>query len=158
MDPALEPVDRAARRFWAAVAATGAAALFVLGGGPGNLRGAAGEGPVAIPVALEPTGELDGPPSRFRWTPGGDDVVSQVLVFRGSLERLWSSAPVRGGELEVPPSVWRGVPAGEKLGWRVREARRGLPAGTSSAATFSFRVDAEGYGPGEAPALDELVR
>jgi hypothetical protein len=73
-------------------------------------------------------------------------------------EPLWSSAPLEGvSELDIPLSAYDGVAAGEAVVWRIREAYDGKPLGSSEYVTFAFRVDNQGYGPGEAPAISDYL-
>jgi len=137
-----------------------AAAILVLGGGPGNFR------PVdrdlvsedtPLPVGIEPEGVQDTPPTKFRWEPGGDDVeLTQLLLYRSDRKRLWQSAPIRGAELEIPLSAYKHVPAGETLYWRVREVRRGKARASSAFVAFWFQKDLRGLGPGEGVLTDIL--
>jgi hypothetical protein len=154
--------EAAAVRGWALAAVAAAGLLFVLGGGWANLRGSAvrADGKIALPVALEPEeGELPTPPTRFRWTPGTPGATAQLVLHRMTYEPLWSSPPLEGGvsELGVPLSAYHGVEAGHVLVWRVREALDGKPLGSSAYVRFAFRVDADGYGPGEAPAVSDYL-
>lgn len=158
--------EAAAVRAWAVVAVLGAALLFGLGGGWANLRGAAGPRAAwprgaepALPVALEPQrGELPSPPTRFRWTPGTSGATAQLVLHRVTHEPFWSSPPLVGvSELEVPLGVYEGIGAGQPVMWRVREALDGKPLGSSEYVTFTFRVDHQGYGPGESPAVYEYL-
>jgi hypothetical protein len=155
--------DSAAVRAWALATVGAAALLFVAGGGWANLRGAvparSDAGGITLPVALEPErGELSAPPTRFRWKPGKPGATAQLVLHRIGYEPMWSSPPLVGvAELEVPRSVYDGVGAGEPLIWRVREAMDGKPLGSSEYVTFTFRVDNQGYGPGEAPVLYDYV-
>lgn len=148
-------------RAWSWVILLGSVLLFVLGGGWANLRGSAGGGTqeIKLPVALEPEwGEVSTPPTHFRWEPGTEGATAQVVIHRMSYEPLWSSPPLRGAsELDVPLSAYDGVAAGVPLIWRVREALDGKPLGTSAYVKFVFRVDNQGYGPGEAPAVSDYL-
>jgi len=152
--------DASGVRGWAWATVAGAALLFVLGGGWANLRGAAAPaGEVTLPVAVEPQrAELPTPPTHFRWTPGTPGATAQLVLHRMSYEPLWSSPPLQGvSELEIPLSAYDGVAAGVPVVWRVREAYDGKPLGSSEYVTFAFRVDNQGYGPGEAPAVSDYL-
>ena len=146
--------------FWSAALLVLAAGVFVLGGGVTSFRPVSRDLVTAdtpLPVPLEPKGEQDAPPTKFRWTKGGDDVdLAQLLLYRANQKRLWQSAPTRGSELEVPLSAYEHVPAGETISWRVREVRRGKARASSALAEFSFRVDIQGRGPGEGVVTDVL--
>jgi hypothetical protein len=157
--------EAAAVRAWAGTVVLGAALLFVLGGGWANLHGAVGPGSArhgatgpSLPVALEPLrGELPSPPTRFRWTPGTPGATAQLVLHRVTYEPLWSSPPLLGvSELEVPLSAYDGVGAAMPLTWRVRETLDGKPLGSSDYVMFTFRVDNQGYGPGESVTTDYL--
>jgi hypothetical protein len=143
-------------RLWSIVLVAAGLLLAWLGGARENFRPEpSGAVPVdtPIPVALEPQGELPEPPKVFRWTPGGTDVdVSQVAIYRSTLEPLWQSRPTHATSLELDPSqVFHGIPAGEELAWRVREVSRGRPRATSAFVKFKFQKNAEGLPVGARP-------
>jgi len=144
---------------WASVLA--AALLFVVGGGWGNLRGPAGAdaGEPKLPVAVAPErAEYPTPPTHFEWIPGTPGATAQLVLHRMTYEPQWSSAPLEGAsELDIPLSAYDGVGAGQALVWRVREAYDGKPLGSSDYVTFAFRVDSQGYGPGQAPVSDDFL-
>jgi hypothetical protein len=147
-------------RTWIAAGLLLAAAVFVVGGGASNFRPLPRDlvpEDTPVPVGIEPEGVCEVPPAKFRWTPGGDDVeLSQLLVYRGDLKRLWQSAPVRGAEIEIPVSAYKDIPAGETLHWRVREVRRGKARATSALVSFWYQTDLEGRKPGEGVHTDFL--
>jgi len=138
-------------RLWSAVLVAGAVVLFVAGGAIDNFRpepsGLMPED-TPRPVPGDPQGELESPPSRFEWTPGGDDVdVAQVVIFRESLDLLWQSSPRKGPPVElVPEDVFADVPAGEWIYWRIREVQGGRPRATSALVQFRFATDVHGRG------------
>jgi hypothetical protein len=155
-DPAATPA-----RLWSAVL-VGAAVLLGVAGVRGNFRGESARGSPSdapLPALAEPVGELPEPPGVFRWTPSGPEVgLSQVTVFRGNLEPWWYSAPLDTCVIEVDPAeVFAGIPAGETVFWRVREVTDGRPRATSALVQFSFALDAQGRGPGEAPPEEPLL-
>jgi len=139
---------------WSTVLLLGAVALLLLGDVRGNF--APEPSPrlpedTPLPVLQEPLGELERPPSRFVWTPGGPEVdYAQVLLFDERQERFWESAPLTGGELEVDPAtVFSEVPAGPPLTWRVREVADGRPRAISAVGEFRFTTGVDGLGIGE---------
>jgi len=147
-------------RTWSWVAVAGAVLLFVLGGGWANLRGPLPtDGEVRLPVPIVPeTGELPTPPTHFEWIPGTPGATAQLVLHKMTYEPLWSSPPLVGvSELDIPLSAYDGVGAGETLVWRVREAYDGRPLGSSEYVRFAFRVDNQGYGPGQAPARSDYL-
>jgi hypothetical protein len=143
---------------WACLAL--AAAIFVLGGGATNFLPLPRDlvpADTPVPVGVEPQGVCDVPPTKFRWKPGGDDVdLTQLLVYRADLKRLWQSAPVAGFEIEIPISAYTDIPAGETLYWRVREVRRGKARATSALVAYWFQIDLAGRKPGEGVHTDFL--
>ena len=154
LPPAMNDLPPAATRFWSAVLVGAAVVLVLAGGAFRNFRPeppARVPADTAIPVIQEPKGQLQTPPTVFRWTPGGTDVdLAQIAIYRGNLEPVWQSSPLQGSSLEVDPhELFEGVAAGEPLYWRVREISRGRPRATSSFAPFSFAVDVHGRGPEE---------
>jgi hypothetical protein len=143
-------------RVWSAVFVVLGILVAALGGAVQGFRPEpSGAVPADTPLPLlgEPQGDLPAPPKVFRWTPGGTDVdLSQVAIYRSTLEPLWQSSPVRGTSIEVDPAdVFQGVPAGEQLLWRVREVSRGRPRASSAYGKFKFAVDTRGLGAGVAP-------
>jgi hypothetical protein len=69
-----------------------------------------------VPVAISPTGEITGMPTRFEWQPVDGARSYELLVFRedGTLlweRRLTGMAADRPAELQLPPA---------KYYWRVR--------------------------------------
>ncbi|MFN8179992.1 MAG: hypothetical protein U0167_18815 [bacterium] len=150
-----DPVEVPAR-VWSAVFVVAGILLVALGGAVQGFRpepSGAVPADTPLPTLGEPQGPLPAPPKVFRWTPGGTDVdLSQVAIYRSTLEPLWQSSPVRGSSIEVEPSeVFQGVPAGEELLWRVREVSHGRPRASSAYGRFKFAVDTRGLGPGAAP-------
>jgi hypothetical protein len=147
-------------RTWIASVLLLAAAVFAVGGGATAFRPLSRDlvpADTPVPVGIEPDGVCEAPPAKFRWTPGGDDAeLSQLLVYRGDLKRLWQSAPVRGAEIEIPLSAYADIPAGETLYWRVREVRRGKARATSALVAFWYQVDLAGRKPGEGVHTDFL--
>jgi hypothetical protein len=147
-------------RTWIAAVLLLAAAIFVLGGGATSFRPLPHDlvpADTPVPVGIEPEGVCDAPPTKFRWKPGGEDVeLSQLLVYRNDLKRLWQSAPVRGSEVEIPASAYTDIPAGETLYWRVREVRRGKARATSALVAFWYQIDLAGRKPGEGVHTDFL--
>lgn len=145
-------------RTWVGATLALAVAVFLLGGGAGNFRPVSRDlvtEDTTIPVGVSPEGVQDTPPTRFRWTPGGEDVdLTQLILYRADRKRLWQSAPLRGAELEVPLSAYEHIPAGETLYWRVREVRRGKPRATSAFVAFWFQADLKGRGPGDGVRTD----
>ncbi len=145
-----------------AIALAGAIALLLFGGVRENFRPIAGgrvPEDTPVPVCLEPAGDLEHPPTLFRWTSGGDDVdFAQVLLFDERLNRVWSSAPVTGAELRVESSVFDGLQAGTLCSWSVREVRQGRPRATSALAEFSFEFDTQGRPVGESLPAPEILR
>jgi hypothetical protein len=132
------------------------ALVIALLGGVRNFRAdadIAAPDTVELPTPIEPEGEIDVPPSVFRWEPGGPDVTwAQVTIYRGSFERIWESAPLADTVWTTDPrEAFRGIPAGEECFWKVREVVDGRPRAASRYVPFTFRKDARGYGPGEAP-------
>ena len=110
---------------------------------------------IGIPQPLSPQGDLPIVPSVFRWEPGGDDAEwSQVVIYRGNLERIWQSPLLRRADsYEVDPKLaFLGIPAGEDCFWRVRELVEGQARAISAFGEFKYERDALGYGPGELPA------
>jgi hypothetical protein len=145
---------------WTAVVLLAAALLVVFGGGVGTLRGPDAIEPdeIRLPETIEPAGNVPTPPTTFRWKPGREDAVAQVMVFKSNFEPLWTSAPLQGkSELTVPVEIYEGQAAGAMLCWRVREVVFGHALGSSEYELFSFRIDSKGYGPGQAPAISDFV-
>ncbi|MGQ0720430.1 MAG: hypothetical protein ACT4PE_02525 [Candidatus Eiseniibacteriota bacterium] len=145
---------------WTAVVLITAALLVVFGGGVGTFRGpeAIELDEIRLPETIEPEGDVPTPPTAFRWTPGVEDALAQVMIYKPNFEILWTSAPLEGkSELAVPLEIYEGQAAGSPLYWRVREVIRGHALGSSEYEMFSFRIDAQGYGPGQAPAISDFV-
>jgi hypothetical protein len=162
-EPVPTPSVSRAGRAWAVVLGGSALALLLFGGAREGFRPLpSGRIPAdtPLPVGIEPSGNLDAPPSVFRWTPGGPDVdFSQVLVFDERFERVWQSAPVADHEIKVDPArVFARVAAGAPLSWSVREVRRGRPRATSAAVAFTFAVDVQGRGIGESLPGEPPIR
>ncbi len=104
----------------------------------------------AIPRVLEPIGDVDAPPTRFRWRKSGDAVeLSQVVVYRSDGARIWETAPTDSSWVEIPAEAYAGIRAGEKCYWRVREVADGHALASSGVTRFVFRRDLRGN---EAPA------
>ncbi len=138
-----------------------AIALFLVGGGLDGIRRSGPEPGLAVglPEPVEPEGELASPPTVFRWTPGGTDVVfAQITVTNDDLGRLWSSGPLETSEVTIPLEVYQGVGAGSVCYWQIREFSEGHPRAASRLSRFRFREDADGFGPGENPALSPILR
>jgi hypothetical protein len=145
---------------WAPVVLIAAALLALLGGGIATFRGpdVVDLEAVRLPVTVEPTGNVPTPPTAYRWTPGTEGAVAQMMIYKPNFEILWTSPPLEGTtELTTPIDIYQGQAAGAPLYWRVREVLRGHALGSSEYEMFSFRVDANGYGPGQAPALSDFA-
>lgn len=147
---------------WVFGLTSGAVALFVAFGAAENLRPEASgriSQDTVLPVSIAPIGELESPPTEFRWTPGGEDVdFSQIVLFDDRLQRIWASPLLREPRLTVDPQqLFRGVVAGRKCGWTVREVYQGRPRATSAIAEFSFATDVKGRGVGESIADAPLI-
>lgn len=105
---------------------------------------------IEIPHVVEPIGDVDLPPTRFHWTPGGDDVdLSQVIVYRKDSARIWESSPTESTEVIAPDFIYEGIRPGEPCYWRVREVTDGKARAASGMTRFVFRRDSLGN---EAPA------
>jgi hypothetical protein len=100
---------------------------------------------VGIPQPIEPIGIVDDPPTRFTWTPGGDDVdLSQLIVYGRDMARLWESAPLDTNVAVIPLDAYSGVGAGQTCFWRVREVSDGKARAASAIKVFAFRRDLAG--------------
>lgn len=100
---------------------------------------------VPIPRVLEPIGDIDVPPTRFRWKRSSDAAdLAQVVVYRGDGSRIWATAPTREETAEIPEDAYVGITAGEKCYWRVREVADGQVLAASGLTRFVFRRDLEG--------------
>ena len=131
--------------FWGTifVAALGTIFLFV---GARATAPAKAEPPPAkkeemkLPDPLEPSGEVESAPLRFVWTPGAEDVdLSQVIIFRGDMTRLWESAPTDTNEVTIPLHAFDAVFPMEPCYWRVREVSDGQPRAASPLKVFKIR-------------------
>jgi hypothetical protein len=139
-----------------------AVAIFVFGGALQNIAPRPASAPDSgrpIPEALEPTGDLTNPPTVFRWRPSGPEAsATQFLLYRGNLDRLWASGPLRDSVVTVPVEAYLGVPAGEPCFWRVREVANGRALATSALTQFQFEVDSQGYRAEEAPEIFDYIQ
>jgi hypothetical protein len=120
-----------------------AAILLVLAGGRTPPEKAPAEDAKdQYPELVEPAGELDDPPLRFVWNPGGEDVdLSQVVVYRSNLDRIWETIPLGPGtrEITIPLQAYAGTYPGEPCFWRVLEARDGRSRAVSALKEFKFK-------------------
>jgi hypothetical protein len=100
---------------------------------------------VGIPQPIEPLGPVDDPPTRFVWTPGGEDVdLSQVIVYGKDMQRIWATAPLDTNVATIPLDAYLGIGAGENCFWRVREVKDGKARAASGMRPFAFRRDLAG--------------
>ncbi len=100
---------------------------------------------VGIPQPIEPVGPVDAPPTRFAWTPGGEDVdLSQVIVYGQDMQRIWATAPLDTNVATIPLDAYLGIGAGENCFWRVREIKDGKARAASGMRPFAFRRDLQG--------------
>jgi hypothetical protein len=142
--PAAPAEDRTeAFAFWTmmTIAIAGAILLLVTGRSPSPAKAKAEPTEtVNLPKLIEPAGILDSVPQQFRWTPGGDDVdISQVIIFRGDMTRIWESAPTDSDEVTVPLHMFNLIAPMEPLFWRVREVTDGKPRAASDLMPFKIK-------------------
>lgn len=130
--------------FWSTVlvAALGTVLLFVVARAtaPTKPEPPLAKEAVKLPEPLEPAGEVESAPLRFVWKPGGEDVdLSQVIIFRGDLSRIWESAPSETNEVTIPLHAFDPVYPMEPCFWRVREVTDGQPRAASPLKSFKIR-------------------
>jgi hypothetical protein len=138
---------KSAEWFGAALLLAGTVALLGLSARAG--RSASDAPPAAraveIPAAIEPIGAMDEPPTRFVWTPGGDDVeLSQLILYGRDMKRIWETGPLDTCVATVPLVAYSGIRAGETCFWRVREVANGKARAASNMQPFAFRRDLAG--------------
>jgi len=135
-----ERVESTASWVGIAAVAVGALLLYLLGGRTPPPKAAAPAEEVKLPQPLEPAGELETAPLRFVWEPGGEDVdLSQVIIFRGDLSRVWETAPVETSEVTIPLHAFSGIYPMEPCYWRVREVTDGRPRAASVLKGFKIK-------------------
>lgn len=141
--------------FWStiAIAALGAILLLVIGrsGAPEPAATPAETG--KLPELIEPAGDLESAPSRFVWKPSSDDVdLSQVIIFRSDVSRIWESAPTESSAVTIPLHAFDAIYAMEPCFWRVREVADGQPRAASPLMKFRIKNPPKNRQPGEMSA------
>ncbi|MDP6461120.1 MAG: hypothetical protein QF819_09810 [Gemmatimonadota bacterium] len=145
--PALSVAARSARKLWGGAVLVGAALLLVVSG-RGALPSLPSGEEIGIPELISPEGDLAGPPTHFTWVPGGEDVdFAQVIVYRGTMERIWATGPLQGSEATVPEFIYDELTLDEPCAWRVREVVDGRPRASSRLAKFGFGMESDPAAP-----------
>jgi len=144
IQPPASSEDRSeAFAFWSTIAIGILGALLLVATGrapaPAKAKDASTEA-VKLPEPIEPAAYVDTAPLRFVWTPGGDDVdLSQVIIFRGDMTRIWESAPTDTNEVTVPLHAFDVIYPMEPCFWRVREVTDGKPRAASALKPFKIK-------------------
>jgi hypothetical protein len=129
--------------FWStiAIAALGAVLLLVFGrSGASEPAAATPADGGKVPELIEPLGDLESVPLRFVWKPSSDDVdLSQVIIFRSDVSRIWESAPTESSAVTIPRHAFDAVYSMEPCYWRVREVADGQPRAASPLKKFRIK-------------------